>query len=333
MKRILTIFIFVALLSGCTDQSMTNKIETSEKTSQGQQVSTSKKLEVITSFYPLYEIGTQIGGEKISVKNLVPAGVEPHDFEPTSRDLINLYNADLFLYNGAELEPWVERIMPDLEQHNVQVLDQSALLKEVSIENTMAIHGHEEEAMDKHPEQGTVAVDPHFWLDPELYILQTQAVGKKLIELDPAHTSYYEENTRKFVAKLSELHENYKINLKNCKNRTIVTSHAAFAYLAKRYDLEVLPISGISPGNEPSPKNMAEISKLVKEKHITTIFTETSVDPRITETIAKETGVKTLTLNPIESVSQKQIEGGRNYVKIMEENLQNLKNGLECNEF
>jgi zinc transport system substrate-binding protein len=170
--------------------------------------------------------------------------------------------------------------------------------------------------------------DPHTWLDPENMITVTKAVEQKLSAIDPDHADTYAANAEKLEAELKSLGDDFATGLTTCRTRTIVTSHAAFQYLAARYDLTQVPIAGIDPANEPSPSQLADITKLVRKEKITTIFTEELVSPAIARTIANETGAKTATLDPIEGLSDE--TKNETYLTLMRKNLDTLRKANSC---
>lgn len=261
------------------------------------------EMQITATFYPLAEFARQIGGDKAQVKTMVPAGMEPHDYEPTPKNFANLKDADIFIFNGAGLDPWAERVLPDLAGvETINASEYVALLPQ----------------------------DPHFWLDPVFSQQIVKIISQKIIKLDPDNSSYYEDNAESFIKKLSELDEKFK-TISNCPKKDIITSHSAFAYLANRYKINQIPIAE-TPEQEPSPGQMARISELVREKSIKYIFFETLTGQRISETIARETGSSILALNPIEGLTLEDEEQGENYISIMEKNLDNLKNSLECKQ-
>ncbi len=266
-----------------------------------------QSLKIVTSFYPLYEIAHQITGDLATIKNIVPGGTEPHDYEPTARDIIDMREANLVIYNGLGLEPWKDKIIPDLQKNNTQVIQISDLFKSTIIAN-----------------------DPHLWLDPVHYKTEVEEVSKKIIEMDPPHADIYKANTEKFVRELDALHLTFESALKSCKFDTFITNHGAFAYLAKRYHLNIIPIAGLSPDIEPSPKTMANITNIITQKGIRYILTETLVSQKIANTLAKSSGAKTLTLNPLEGLTNEEISAGKNYISVMKDNLPNLRTALEC---
>jgi len=260
------------------------------------------KLKVTASFYPLYELAREIGKMNVEAKNLVPAGVEPHDYEPTPQDIKNLLDADLVIINGAGLETWIEKIFPS---------NQSKLLNMANFVNSES-------------------VDPHFWLNPEIFEQEAQVVAERLIALDPKNQSSYKANLQSYNAQLKNLQKNYQDGLAKCQLRTIVTNHDAFGHLGKKYNFEIISISGVSPEDEPSAQKLAKISNIVKEQKIQYILTESLLSPKYAETIARETGAKTLELNPLEGLTDEQVTQGENYVTVMNRNLQTLKIALNC---
>lgn len=263
------------------------------------------KLNIVASFYPLYEIAKTVGGDLVRVTNLVPAGAEPHDYEPTPQEIIALNQAQLVIYNGAGLEPWADKIIPELEKSRIQTLKLSE------------------------PESAG-ATDPHFWLDPGKYEGKVTVVLQKLAGLDPSHAQTYQQNASRFVKEIKDLDALYKNGLQDCAYRSFVTNHAAFSYLSKKYNLTMIPIAGISPDAEPSPKGLAKLTEIIKKVGIKYIFVETLVSPKIAEVLARETGAKTLVLNPIEGLTDNDIAQGKNYISVMKENLNNLRIALKC---
>ncbi|MGB9682557.1 MAG: metal ABC transporter substrate-binding protein [bacterium] len=264
------------------------------------------KLGVVASFYPIYDFTRNIGGEKVEVSVLIPFNVEPHDWEPSPGDVIKLHKADLFIYNGKSLESWAENFIRSSNNKNLRVLD---LSKAINME----------------------LQDPHIWLDPILVKLQAKAIKDELIALDPKNKAYYEKNYIEYSKKLDALDKEIRKVVSRCKKREFVVLHAAFSYFAKRYGLTQISITGISPEAEPSAKDVAEITKFVKDHKIKYIFAEPLVSPALVNSIAQETGAKILILDPIEGLSKKDLDMEKDYISKMKENLENLKLALEFN--
>lgn len=279
-----------------------------------------QKIRVTASFYPLAEFARQVGGNNIEVRNMTPAGVEPHDFEPSPQDIVALQKSKVFIYSGAGFEPWAERALPDLKDVTIiKASEGITLLK--------AIPEEEEEGQENQGEKA--AADPHFYLDPVLSQQIVKTIAEELGEIDPENRATYEKNAADYNRKLAALDKEYKEGLANCKRDDIITSHAAFAYLAKRYGFRQVAIAGLAE-EEPSPARLAEVAKFARENNVKYIFFETLVSPRLSETIAREVGAKTLVLNPLEGLTEEEQKQGKDYISIMQDNLKNLRIALEC---
>ena len=271
------------------------------------------KILVTTSFYPLAEFTKQVGQELVDVHNLTPAGSEPHDFDPSPQDLVLLENSKLFVYNGAGLELWLSKLGDEIKQ-KVPTVNAS--------ENIQLLQGSEEEEV--------IQTDPHVWMDPVLASQEVESIKKGLIQIDPTHASAYEQNAMKYQTELSNLDTEFRTVLTECRTRDIVTSHNAFQYLGKRYNLNILSISGLSPDEEPSPKKLAEVTQFVKKNNVKYIFFESLVSPKLSHTIAEETGAKTISFNPLEGLTMNELAEGKKYLTIQRENLVALRTALEC---
>lgn len=267
------------------------------------------KITIVTSFYPLADFAQKIAGNKAEVINITPAGSEPHEYEPTPKDLALIYDSKLFIYNGINLEGWVDKIIPDLINSNVKVVKASEGI------NTIG--------------EG-IKSDPHIWLDPVLAQQMVVNIRNGLIAIDPENTNHYMQNADQLIVNLISLDQKYKTTIFNCDQKDIVTSHEAFAYLSKRYGFLDFSISGMNPDEEPSPQKLSELVNLVKEKKVKYILTETLVSPKFADTIAKEAGVTTLSFNTIEGLTPDELAKGEEYFSIQEQNITNLKLALEC---
>ncbi|HEY6736588.1 MAG TPA: zinc ABC transporter substrate-binding protein [Candidatus Saccharimonadia bacterium] len=272
------------------------------------------RLAVAASLYPFYEAAQQVGGDKVSVTNLTPAGAEPHDYEPSPQALAGALQAKVLVYDGATLEPWVPKFLPDYKGVAVKASTGIVLLP-----------GADENGQ---PAPGTT--DPHFWLDPVLYQTVIDNVQAGLAQADPANAAYYAGRAADYKKQLAQLDGMFGMGLVRCQSNTMVTAHAAFAYLAARYDLKQVAIAGLSPDAEPSTAKLAEIATLVKEQHISTIFFETLTSAKLASTLAQETGAKTAALDPIEGVTKSREQSGANYLTIQGENLASLRRALTC---
>ncbi len=271
------------------------------------------QLSVVASFYPLAFFAQEIGGEWMSVVNLIPAGAEPHDFEPSTRDLSLLENSRLLIINGVGFEPWAERLRDQLVRSEVKVLAVAEGLSDLQVE----------EADDDR-------ADPHVWLDPVLAQEEVKRISQALTEIDPAHSQEYEKNTTILLGQLAELDQAFRSGTQYCRQKNMVTSHAAFGHLAARYGLKQVPLTGLSPEEEPTPQDLIKIAKFSKENQVNYIFLETLVSPRLAETIAREVGAQTLILDPLEGLTQEQQLAGENYFTVQRANLESLRTALDC---
>lgn len=286
-----------------------------------------KKIKVVTTMYPVYEFVKQVGGDKVDVVMLIPPGAEPHDWEPTAKDIIQIKSAKIFAYHGADFEP-VEKLL-----HKDVLGD--ALPVEVSkdVKKLEAKHAEEEEEEEHGHEHGDShdehKFDPHAWLDPIAAQQEIKTIEQALVTVDEKNADYYKQNAETYNKKLAELDEQYKKALAGITRKEIVTSHRAFGYLANRYGFEQLGIMGLSPDAEPTPDRMAKITEFCREHKVKYIFFETLTSPKLAQTLAKETGAELLVLNPIESLTEQEMKDGKNYLTIMGENLVNLQKALK----
>jgi zinc transport system substrate-binding protein len=265
--------------------------------------------QVIAAFYPIAYAAERIAPDA-DVENLTPAGAEPHDLELSPRTVEEIEDADTVLYFGAGF-------MPALEE---AVDGQEGALDLLAGEQLMAAaeaHGHDE---PEHSEESSER-DPHVWLDPNRYA----AIARKIADAleDPSAAD-------ELVGDLEELDAEYRDGLATCERRQIVTSHAAFGYLADAYDLEQIPLTGVSPETEPSAQAIEELVDEVREEGATTVFFETLVSPELAETVAREADAETAVLNPLEGLTDDEIEDGADYFTIMRENLAALRKALAC---
>ncbi len=350
MKHIVTLMVLVVGVLGGVYFFLGRSEQSDVKT--GSQV-TGDRVQVVATFYPLQQLAAGVVGDMGEVNAVVPAGMEPHEYEPSIGDIKRIYAADLFLLNGAGMDAWAEKLMPDLESKGVPSLrlaDKVILLK--SEEGSGHEHGHEEagaEHEDEHTTEGVEPVgmgsmvgdehgdehehgewDPHFWLDPISVKSLVLAISEALSQRFPEKRSQFEMNAEQTIQKLEALDIEYRTGLAACSKQEVVTSHDAFRYLAHRYGFETHALAGFSPEEEPSPKRLAELAALVKAEGIQYVFFETLVSPKMAETLARETGTETLVFNPIEGVTTEESATGVDYWSLMHDNLSALRKALEC---
>ncbi|MFC5701080.1 metal ABC transporter solute-binding protein, Zn/Mn family [Cohnella faecalis] len=282
------------------------------------------KVNVVTSFYPLYFLANEIGGEDAHVVNLIPAGVEPHDWTPKSRDLITVGDAQLFLYNGAGLEGWLDDFLHGLDSSG-KTLTVEASKGIALIQGNPEEENHEEE----HEAHGDSDVDPHTWVSPKSALVMAKNVLDAFIQADAVHRSGYEERYASLEAKLAKLDDQFETGLSALPNKNIVVSHQAFGYLARDYGLNQVAIMGLSPEAEPRSQDLLKVVEFVKEHKVKVIFFEELVSDRLAKTLASEAKVETMVLNPLEGLTPQQEKAGDDFITIMERNLQNLRQALQ----
>jgi zinc transport system substrate-binding protein len=263
------------------------------------------RFDVVASFYPLAEAARQVGANAVDVADLTPAGAEPHDLEPTTRVIDRIDGADLVLMMGRHFQPAIEKAADRKDDGLV-----------VTMLDALKVPG----ASD----------DPHVWLDPVEMQRITSAIREALQLEDSEHEAQFLRGEQRYLAQLADLDGAYRTGLAHCRSRVIVTAHAAFGWLARRYGLDQHAIAGLSPEQEPDPRHLADLAKLVKADHVTTIFTEALVSPKVARTLAREVGVKTAVLDPIESITKSKARSGADYVSVMKENLRVLRAALGC---
>lgn len=314
----------------------------------------SEKLIIKTSFYPMYEFTRQVAGELAEVENLVPAGMEPHDWEPTPQDMAAITEADVLVYNGAGMEAWVDQVLESATgkgliaieaSHGIGMMEGSHeheheegehAHEESEHTHEEGEHAHEEDEHaheeDEHAHEEHShdhgGLDPHVWLSPALAIQEVRNIEKGLSEAAPEHKDAFKANADAYVAKLEALDTEFREGLKDAKRKDFITQHSAFGYLAKEYGLTQVPIAGLSPEQEPSPAQMAEIVEFAKEHDVKTIFFETLVSSKVADTIAAEIGAESAVLNPIEGLTEEDVASGLDYLSVMRQNLEALKKAL-----
>lgn len=273
------------------------------------------KVRVAASFYPLYYFATQIGGDAVTVMNITPAGAEPHDYEPTPKDMTFIQKSDIILLNGAGFEPWAADLRDTIDAERTHIVEVGTDLADQFVS-----------------EEGERIQDPHVWLSPKHAKTMVRRISEALVTLDPAHAETYEANAILLEGRLDDLDRLYATALSSCARTDIVTSHAAFGYLASAYGLDQVAIAGIDPEAEPTPKALGDIASYAKRNGTTHIFFESLVSPKLSETIATEIGAKTLVLDPIEGISDEALRAGEEYFSVMRANLDNLTLALACNK-
>jgi len=292
-RRLLSLTLAAALLaSGC-----------------GARASGGGKPRIAAAFYPLAWLAGQVGGPDFHVQNLTKPGAEPHDLELTPRQVIDVGESALAFYVKG-VQPAVDKAVREHAKHHS--LDAESLVT--------TLPAPEDESHDG-------AADPHLWLDPTRFATVATALGERLARIDPAHAADHRSRAARLVARLTALDGEFRTGLRECRRKDIVTGHSAFGYLAARYGLRQVGVSGLDPEAEPSPRRIAELTELVRRTGATTVFTETLASPKTAATLAQEAGVRTEVLDPIEGVKPGSHD---DYFSIMRRDLATLRGALEC---
>jgi zinc transport system substrate-binding protein len=293
MKKLIILIVLIASLSACTPKNTEND----------------QKIEIVVSFYVLEYLTNRVGGEFVSVTNLLPIAGEPHDYEPSTKDMVTLSKADHIFILGNRFESWFEDIEDSIYHKGQEVLVVSEGIPTILNATTNQI-------------------DPHVWTSLKNNVLMLNTIKDYLIRIDPDRKTQYEANYQAAKVEFEALDQEFVVTLKNRVRDEFVVNHAAFGYLAKDYGLNMIPIMGIEPDAEPDASMMAQIIDIVKLYKIPYILYEDDADTEVAVTIAAETGALTGVLRPGESLNDKQIKDGDDFLSIMRQNLQWLKKAL-----
>ena len=315
MKWALSLVGATALLAGCGAAGSTTENTESDK------------LQVVTTFYPMYDFTKQVAQDDVEVSMLLEAGMEVHSFEPSSQMIAEIQDADVFIYNSPEMETWVPDVLASIDTSDMVVICASDAITLLEYEGEAHAHDHESE------EEGANAghshtVDPHVWLDPVLAQTEVSTIAEGLAEADPDNAEDYLENAGIYNGKLNELDEAYRAAFEGTENRTFVTQHAAFAYLAARYDLNQISVTGLNAEVEPSAAALATLSDYVKANNISHIYFENNASSQTAETLAEEVGVELAVLSPLEGITEEDQKKGSDYISVMLDNLEALKKSI-----
>ncbi|HEV8360683.1 MAG TPA: zinc ABC transporter substrate-binding protein [Candidatus Thermoplasmatota archaeon] len=271
------------------------------------------RVDVLASFYPVQFLAERVASGHLAVGVLVPAGVEPHDYELTPGDTASVQRARLVAYHGAGLEAFADALRALADGAQVPVVEAAAGL-DLATRDLGEEHG----------------ADPHLWLDPLRAAQEARNLEAALARVDPANASSYGAGLASLTADLAQLDREYRDGLAACAKHKIITTHAAFGYVADRYNFTQIPITGLEPEADPSAEKLREVADLARRENITVIFFETLVSPRVAQVIADEVHGRTEVLDPVEGLTDEAIAAGQDYLSVMRDNLRNLRDAMEC---
>ena len=290
-------------------------------------------VDVMASFYPLEWVSQRVVGDRADVSSLTPPGAEAHDLELSPRDVADMTEADLVVYLSG-FQPAVDDAVTIAEDTVAVDAAELTSLDLTAADDGDDHSGEEKHSDEEHAEEGDEhsdeagAVDPHFWLDPVRLAEVGDALADQLAEVDPANAELYARNAADLRADLESLDEQMAAGLSDCEKPDLVTSHQAFGYLADRYGFTQVGISGLSPEDEPSPTELAEVTDFVRENDVDTIYFETLVSPDVAQIVADEAGATAVTLDPVEGLTEE--SAGDDYLEVMRSNLTTLQEGQSC---
>ncbi len=304
-SKYLMLLILISLLSACgADQKNSANEE--------------GKLSVYTTVFPITDFAQKIGGEDVSVKSVYPPGADAHSFEPTPRDMKDIASADAFIYTGVGVEGFVTTAQKTLKNEKVVLIEAGAGIE--------FLHTEDNDHHDDEHEHGDI--DPHIWLDPIFSIQIASTIKNALTDLNPSGKDKYEENFKNLKEQLEALNTEFMEVANSAKQKEILVAHSAYGYWEDRYGIKQISITGYSPTNEPSQKELKNIIDIAKEHNLKYILFEQNISSKIAETVQKETGTKSLTLHNLEAVTKQEIENNEDYFSLMRKNLDTLKKAL-----
>ena len=305
MKKILAILVtLIVLLSfvGCASKpTSSTAVNTTE----------SSKIKVLVSFNPLKEFAYAIGKDKVEISTIIPEGTEPHDFEPKAKDMEALSKANIFVYNGLGMEPWVEKSLQVINNKDLLVVDAST--------NTNLIKNVDEEEIEEHGQN-----DPHIWLSLKEAKTEAKNIMDALVKADATNKDFYEKNYAEFSAQLDALYNEYKVKFDALTNKNFVTGHAAFGYLCRDFGLSQTSAEDVFSEGEPTAQKMKDLIDYCKENQIKTVFMEELASPKVSQTLAKEVNA---TVEKIYTIESNELD--KNYIETMKENLDKIYNSLK----
>lgn len=274
------------------------------------------KIEVMTSIYPIEEFAKIIGGNKVNVRTMVPDGAEPHDFEPKAKDIVKLNESDLFIYNGLQMENWVDKVIKNIENKNLVIVNSSKNANVIA--NTEDEHEEGHEHVD-HSGHNHGQEDPHIWLGLDEATKQCALIRDALVKIDPKNKSYYEGNYNNFATELKNLKEEYKEKFDSKNKKDFITGHAAFAYLCRDFGLEQRSLEGVFGEGEVTPKQLKNLVEYCKVNNIKTVFMPETASEKLSQTLANEVGAKVVKISSLETNSS-----GKGYLDTMKSNLETI---------
>lgn len=296
------------------------------------------KLKVLSTLFPYHDWAMVIGGDLVESTLILPPGVETHSFDPTPKDVARIQQSDIFIYTGKYMEPWADDLVAGAVGKGLRVIEAGTLV-ELLVGEVEGDHGHHQDHQgkghmesDRKDKHNNGSVDPHIWLEFTNAAKIVLGMAQAFAEKDPKNGESYMARAKAYGESLRELDQLYATTLETCRQRTIIYGgHFAFGYAAKRYRLKhISPYKGFSPNAEPSPKDVAQLTRRMKKEGHSHIFFEEGIEPKVARVISSETGAKMLLLHGAHNLGKKELDSKVTYLSLMNDNLQRLQEGLQC---
>jgi zinc transport system substrate-binding protein len=319
---ILALLSFLSACSSSTEETNMNKKKTTN----------TDKMTVYTTIYPVQDFAEKIGGEHVIVENIIPPGADAHSFEPTTKLIIELAGSDAFIYSGTGIEGFVDAVVDAVQDEPVQTVNAAEGIEFIGAIETEIHDEHEdekEEESDSEEHDKEVDQDPHVWLDPSRSIILAENIKNAFVDLKPEAKEDFEENFEELKEDLESLDQQFKKLVKNAPKKTFIVSHSAYGYWEDAYGLIQIGISGLSPTNEPSQKQLKEIIIQAQENDISYILFEQNLNNKIANIIKTEVGADTLTLHNLEALTENDTKNEEDYFTIMKRNIEVLQQALK----
>jgi zinc transport system substrate-binding protein len=302
------LFVMATFFTACSD----NTNSTSSATD---------KLTVYTTIFPIEDLTKKIGGDFVEVKSTYPPGADSHTYEPSQKTMVDIAKSDLFIYNGAGMEGFADKVTDIVKNEKTKVIVASD-----GVDLLQATDNHDHEDENHNHEHGDV--DPHVWFDPVAMQKVAENIKNGLVDAMPSQAETFNKNYEDVLAKLQKLDADYKEMVANAKHKEVLVSHAAYSYYESRYGIKQIAVTGLSASQEPSQKQLAEIVKVAKEHNLNTILFETFATPKVAEVVKNEVGADSLTLNHVATISEEDAKNNEDYFSLMYENLETLKTAM-----
>ncbi|GAA0779835.1 metal ABC transporter substrate-binding protein [Clostridium subterminale] len=304
LKVLGALTLIVVMLTACSNRESKDNVQNDDR------------IKVVTSFYGMKALTEEIGGDKVNIENVIPEGSEPHDFDIKAKDMKAIEESDIFIYNGAGMEEWIEDVKAAISEKELIIVEASKGVDLIKADE-------EAEESEEHEGHNHLGKDPHTWLGLNEAKIQGENIKNALVEKDAKNKEYYEENFKKFNEKIDSIIEEYSPKFKELDNKNFVTGHATFGYLCRDFGLAQKSIEGVFAEGEPSPKELQNLMEYCKENNIKTIFIEELISTQLSDTLANEVGAETKQIYTLHSN-----EDGKSFSDVLKYNVETIYSAM-----